>query len=125
MTLYIDEAALSVELYFNQPNLTAAAGNYTFVLKSQYSKQDLTLTGAVTETNDRYSTVSVTFPTGFGDEHKNGIYYWSLISPFAEVIEKGLAKVITEPGGSTGMTNYTSNPATEEREADVYYRPNY
>jgi len=125
MTLYIDEAALSVELYFNQPNLIDYVDDYTFVLKSQYSKQDLILTGAVQETNDRYSKILVTFPTGFGNEHKNGVYYWSLVDPTDVILEEGLAKIITEPGGGTGMTNYTSNAATEEREADVYYRPNY
>ena len=37
----------------------------------------------------------------------------------------GMSKIITEPGGNLGTTNYTSTPETEERVSDVFFRPNY
>lgn len=121
MTILVQEAALTQQFSVNLPNLS---GSLVFVLTSQYSHQPIYMDTAIIVTNDRYSTLQVTFPTGFGDEHKNGIYNWRL-EKNTQTLEAGLVKIITEPGGNTGMTNYTSTPATEERVADVYYRPNY
>ena len=72
----------------------------------------------------RYTTFEVQFPIGFGDSHKNGIYNYDM-STLTESLDKGLVKIITEPGGDLGTTNYTSTPETEERVSDVFFRPNY
>lgn len=124
MTILVSEAALTVEISVNQPNLVLN-NLWRFVLTSQYSHQPLTLVATVINSNDRYSTFQVTFPTGFGDEHKNGIYYWDLKPVGADAIEKGLIKIITEPGGTMGMVPYESGIDTEERVSEVFYRPSY
>lgn len=124
MTLYIDESDLTVNFYINAGPLQFAL--YDFVITSQYSKQPITLVASLQDTNDRYSKFEVSFPTGFGDEHKNGIYYYSLTGPGSpEPFTNGLVKIITEPGGGMGTVTYDSGVETENREAEVYYRPNY
>ena len=122
MTFYVQESSLTINFAVNQPNLSGAL---KFVVTSQYSKQPLNLTAVVQNSNDRYTMLQTTFPTGFGDEHKNGVYYWSLVDAGDVTIEEGLVKIITEPGGGMGTVAYNSGEATEQREADVYYRPNY
>lgn len=117
MTFYIDESALTIQFAVNIPNLS---GSYDFTVTSQYSKQPLVLSTVTQYSNDRYTLLETTFPTGFGNDHKNGVYYWEL-----GTIEKGLVKIITEPGGEMGTISYNSGEATEQREAEVYYRPNY
>jgi hypothetical protein len=123
MTLLINEASLAVIASFNVPNIDLKY-TYGFVLTSQYSHEPLILTALPQQTNDRYSVFSITFPTGFGDAHKNGIYDYYLSGPLGPV-EKGLVKIVTNPGGGTGITNYTSTLAIENRVAEVFYRPNY
>ena len=123
MTLLVDENNLDIRFSVNQPNLT---NTYEWVLTSQYSKTPVTLQLNLIDTNSRYSEFIVTFPTGFGNEHKNGVYYWSLNQVGnTNSIEQGLVKIITNPGGDMGTVSYNSGEATEQREADVYYRPNY
>ena len=121
MTILVPETLLTQQFSVNQPNLT---GDWTFVLTSQWSHQPIEMAATIILTNARYTTLEVTFPTGFGDAHKNGIYNWRLVKNL-ETLEAGLVKIITEPGGGLGTTNFTSTPATEERVADVFYRPNY
>lgn len=123
MTILVQEAALTQQFSVNLPNLS---GSLVFVLTSQYSHQPIYMDTAIIVTNDRYSTLQVTFPTGFGDEHKNGIYNWTLKETGAtDFIQKGLAKIITEPGGGMGTVSYDAGFDAEERVADVFYRPNY
>ena len=95
-----------------------------FILTSGYSKEPVVLSAVRTLQNNRYTTIDITFPVEFKDEHKNGVYYYSIESG-ATKYQAGFVKIITEPGGETGITNYTSTPALENREADVFYRPNY
>lgn len=121
MTILVQETQLTQEISINQPQL---AGLYDFVLTSQYSHQPIIMAATLIETNARYSTFEITFPTGFGDAHKNGVYNWRLEQNLV-TIEAGLVKIITEPGGGLGTTNYTSTPEIEERVAEVFYRPNY
>ena len=121
MTILVQETQLTQEISINQPQL---AGLYDFVLTSQYSHQPIIMAATLIETNARYSTFEITFPVGFGDAHKNGIYNWRLEQNLV-TIEAGLTKIITEPGGGLGTTNYTSTPEIEERVAEVFYRPNY
>ena len=124
MTILVSEGALTVELTLNQPNLVLN-NLWRFILTSQYSHQPLTLVATVISSNDRYSTFQVTFPTGFGDEHKNGVYYWDFMPLGGNSIEKGLIKIITEPGGTMGTVPYESGIDTEERISEVFYRPSY
>ena len=123
MTLLIPESNLTIEFSLNLTNLTLGSA-YVFTLTSQYSHQPLSIDATVTLSNARYTTFEVVFPIGFGDSHKNGIYNYDM-STLTESLEKGLVKIITQPGGDTGITNYTSTPAIEERVADVFFRPNY
>ena len=96
-----------------------------FILTSQYSHQPLSLgVTKIVKSNARYTTLEVTFPTGFGNQHKNGIYNWRLVKN-SIMLEAGLVKIVTDPGGDLGMTEFISTTATEERVADVFFRPNY
>jgi len=123
MTLHVDESNLIVDFYLNLAN--QPSGLFDFVITSQYSHQPLSLVAAWQSTNDRYTKYQVTFPIGFGDEHKNGIYNYSLAPIGGEPITYGLVKIITEPGGEMGTVTYNAGPDAEERVADVFYRPNY
>ena len=123
MTLLVPENNLTIEFSLNLTNLTLGSA-YVFTLTSQYSHQPLAIDATVLVSNARYTTFEVVFPIGFGDSHKNGIYNYDM-STLATSLEKGLVKIITSPGGETGITNYTSTPATEERVADTFFRPNY
>jgi len=123
MTIYVEETNLMQLIAFNIPNL--AAGDYEFIITSQYSHQsDVLVPTTLIETNDRYSLFEVTFPTGFGNSHLNGVYYWTLNYGSA-TLQSGLAKIITNPGGEIHTLAYDSGIVTEDRVSDVYFRPNY
>lgn len=119
MTLYIDN---TTETFAS--NNTAISGTVSFVLTSQFSKQDTIIPATILVDNSRYTELELTFPVEFKDEHKNGVYYYTIQNE-TEVFEKGLVKIVTEPGGGNGAVEYTATPAIENRVADVYYRPNY
>jgi hypothetical protein len=123
MTLYVNENDLLVEIAVNQSNLQFGSG-YTLIITSQYSHQPLLLEAECVSSNARYSMFSVTFPTGFGNEHKNGIYYWDLTFEGTS-LEKGLVKIITEPGGGMNTLAYNAGVITDERVSEVFFRPNY
>ena len=124
MTLLVEESNLTKEFSLNLPNLTLGS-LYAFTLTSQYSHEPLVLDAVAIFSNKRYTTFEVQFPIGFGDSHYNGVYYYDIAEVGDESFEKGLVKIITEPGGSLGTINYESTIYTEERVADVFYRPNY
>lgn len=127
MTLLVTDATLTQQIALNlraQVDYVGPVG-FSFFLTSQWSHEPIQLPVSLVTGGNRYSVFQITFPAGFGDEHKNGIYNWRLMQHGDILIEAGLAKIITEPGGSLGTVNYTSTPDTEERVADVYYRPNY
>ena len=121
MTILVPESQLTQNFSLNIANAT---GVWLFTLISQYSHQPLALTATVDFTNARYTTFSVTFPVGFGDSHKNGIYNWNITNN-ATLVEAGLVKIITDPGGGLGTESFDSGVDTENRVADVFYRPNY
>jgi len=125
MTILVPETQLTQQFSVNQPKLSLVAAEYAFILISQYSHQAMPLGVTVITTNARYSTLEVTFPIGFGDEHKNGIYNWRLNTNVGDTLEAGLVKIVTDPGGSLGITEFISTPETEERVSDVFFRPNY
>lgn len=123
MTIYVDEAALTIQFTTNLVNLPLVSP-YDFVITSQYSHEPIVLAANAIESNARYTRFETTFPTEFGNEHKNGVYYWELVQDGIS-FEKGLVKIITEPGGTMGTVNYDSGIDTEDRTAEVFYRPNY
>jgi hypothetical protein len=123
MTFYIPESNLNIRFTLNIPNLEL--GNYSFVLTSQWSHLPLTLTATSINTNERYTEFIMNFPNGFGDQHKNGMYYYDLVDNLDLVIESGLVKIITSPGGDMGTDNFNSGIDKENRVSEVFYRPNY
>ena len=124
MTLLVAENNLTIEFSLNQVNL-ALGSLYAFTLTSQYSHQPLVLNAEAIFSNERYTTFQVQFPIGFGDSHKNGVYYYNIALVGQEPLEKGLVKIITEPGGTMGTVAYESTIYTEERVSEVFFRPNY
>ena len=127
MTIYVNESNLVVNIAINQPNLEVRDNGWFFIITDQYSHQvtNLGSSGKVLYSNDRYSMLQVTFPVGFGDAHKNGIYYYELNYSNFYPIERGLVKIITNPGGEINTISYDSGVTTEERVSDVFYRPQY
>ena len=105
----------SATFYINNPGTITG----DFSLKSQYAQDVIYTTSnyTVATQNDRYAQIDVTFPGDFKDKHYNGYYTWS-IGSYSDIV-----KIITQPGGDTGKVEYISN--NEERDAEVFYRPNY
>jgi len=107
-------------IYINNPEGELDIA-WDFQLKSQYS-QDIVATVAagdwyIDTQNSRYAQFTVDLPPGFEDKHANGFYTWTL-GPYSDII-----KLITVPGGDLGEVEYISN--NEQRDAEVYYRPEY
>lgn len=126
MTIVIPEIALTQEFTVNIPNMSGVSVETTqFILTSQYSHQPLSLgVNKIVTSNARYTTLEVTFPTGFGDSHKSAIYNWNLVQNTIS-LEYGLVKIVCDPGGNSGFKEFISTPATEDRISDVYFRPAY
>ena len=126
MTILIPETQLTQEFTVNIASMSGVSPSTTkFILTSQYSHQPLTLSvNKIIISNARYTTLEVTFPTGFGNSHKNGIYNWRLVQD-AITLEEGLVKIVTNPGGDLGIKEFISTPQTEDRVSDVYFRPTY
>ena len=105
--------------YINNPGTIDI--NADLVLKSQYSQKNvLTIAAAdwnVSEQNSRYIEIEATVPSDFNETHQNGYYTWT-IGDYSDIV-----KIITQPGGGLGDVEYISS--NENREADVYFRPNY
>ena len=115
MTIIVDKT--NIEVSVNSIDLPETG---IFTLTSGWSKEPVLLNFTRISQNARYSTISVEFPVEFKDEHKNGVYYYSI-----EGLERGYVKIITEPGGSMNTVSYNSGVVTENRESKVFYRPNY
>lgn len=97
----------------------------TLQLISQYSKETESFEMTKFEQNDRYSTYLVNFGAGFNERHANGIYWAKTIIPGFYQSSWFLVKLITSPGGESGISRYVADTPTEERQAEVFYRPNY
>lgn len=113
MTTTISDSTAT--FYINNPGTITG----DFSLKSQYSQEVIYTTSSytVTTSNDRYAQIVVDMPADFKDKHYNGYYTWS-IGGYSDIV-----KIITQPGGDDGKVEYISN--NEERDAEVFYRPNY
>lgn len=96
-------------------------------LKSQFSQVAATLYNPIiVEETTRYVWISVEIDNLYlatdntnseSSSHLNGYYTWTM-GKYSDII-----KLIFDPGGENGVTEYTSN--NENREADVFYRPEY
>ena len=115
MTIIVDGVFQDVSV-----NSTDIPETGQFILTSGWSKEPVSLNFTRISQNTRYSTIEVEFPIEFKNEHKNGVYYYSI-----EGLERGYVKIITEPGGSINTVAYNSGVVTENRESKVYYRPQY
>ena len=126
MTVYITSAGLEeAQLYFNIANIDSNA-LYDIEITSQYSHQPLLLANALISTNARYTHFQVQFPAGFSEDHKNGIYNWSIKYQNTDtIIQAGLMKIITNPGGLMWTKSFDAGTTTEERVSEVFYRPQY
>ena len=124
MTLKFYTGITSYSITFDIEN-ASASGQWKLDLSSQLSNTlwksyDLTLQN----TNRRYTEFTFTVDNATTLEHINGIYNYEVYNTDAPtVIYSGLMKVVSGEGGTTGTTAYVSN--NEDREAVVYYRPNY
>lgn len=115
MTIIVDRALIDVSV-----NSTDIPETGQFILTSGWSKVPISLNFTRISQNTRYSTIQVEFPVDFRDEHKNGVYYYSV-----DNLERGYVKIITNPGGGINTVAYNSGVVTENRESKVYYRPTY
>ena len=124
MTLKFTTGTTSYSITFDIEN-ASASGQWKLDLSSQLSNTlwksyDLTLQN----TNRRYTEFTFTIDNATTLEHINGIYNYEVYNTDAPtVVYSGLMKVVSGDGGTTGTTAYVSN--NEDREAVVYYRPNY
>lgn len=126
MTLKLQDGVTSYNLSFNLANATVT-DTWAIVLRSQLSHQ-YTEVGpyilTIVSTNDRYTEFSFTIAADLPDEHKNGIYEYTIQNVTeAANIQTGLLKLVCGTGGEDGYTAYESD--NEEREGPVYYRPQY
>ena len=120
MTVTINQSN-TFEMTVNQPNVSSTGTAIT--VRSQHSNDTLFFSAvSIVETNDRFTTVTCTLPTDFYKQHYNGIYEYELEAN-AEVVDTGLVKIVTQPGGDFGKSEYISN--NEDRQAKVIYRPSY
>lgn len=115
---------------FNNTDLT-----YTFYINGDFPLTDTldfyshysntTLFSApctVIQSNSRFTQLEFTLPSIIGANHVQGLYQY--ITYAGGLIEsKGVVKVYTTPGGTNGTSPYISN--NEDREAQVYFRPQY
>lgn len=128
MTVELFGHSVANYLYWNIPNISGTLNNgWTLVFKSQHSNMevDLNIVGLTITGNDRYSRVvfNIIPPSTPADQHINGIYEVELANIELGLSYKQVVKLITKPGGTTGTTAYISN--NEDREAIVYYKPEY
>jgi len=135
ITLYMTLEIISYtgstwDFSINVPNLDPNS-SFTFDIYSQLSNTNAqvfspltTMAMTLVTTNDRYSefTISNGGNQTFGDKHGNGMYNY-VVKENTGVIDSGSLKLIFSPGGGTGTQNYISD--NENREAVVYYTPDY
>lgn len=119
MTLYIPSNATTGRVSFNTPNLT---GDHDLAIQSQWGKEVWAWTLTLVQSNDRYSEFELTFIEAERKAHINSVYDYELQQD-GVVIESGLLKIVVQDGGSFNEVQYISD--NEDREADVYYRPEY
>ena len=119
MTITFDTETNDYSLFVN--------GEYGFANRiefiSMYSNTVLLdMPATIYTSNARYTQLDFTIPSDFAEKHVEGIYKYIVYTDL-EVLAQGVISIITEPGGDTGTDPYISN--NEDREAQVFYRPQY
>jgi hypothetical protein len=121
MTLNFNESNNILKLYWNYPNLTGV-GTLEFISLHSNLPLQLNLTDLTVSGNSRYSTSQFTVDASeISKEHFNGIY--KAVLSIGDTNYTQAVKIILTPGGDTGTVPYISN--NEDREAVVYYKPEY
>ena len=124
MTLKFTTDTLDYSIVFDIANATLGGqwrlDLYSLASNTLWRSIDLTLH----VTNRRYTEFTFTIPNSVTLEHINGIYKYECYNTDTPAEQlTGLIKVISGDGGQMGTVNYVSN--NEDREAIVYYRPEY
>ena len=117
MTTTVDGSV--IEFFINNADIPFDP-SWEFTLTSEYSQKPIieaNTTATLGVQNERYMNFFIYVNAFFKDKHTNGYYSWTF-GPY-----KGFTKLITQPGGDLGTTDYVSD--NENRESTVYYRPNY
>lgn len=120
MTLKLTDGQVEYNLSFN---IAEATGDWTLSLESQLSHLNILDGVALTivNTNERYTEFSFEIPADLPQEHKNGIYNYTVTNETDTYV--GLLKLVCGTGGTNGTVSYESN--NEDRQAPVYYTPEY
>jgi hypothetical protein len=125
MTIELLSNQNGFNVYINTPDLPEGPV-YSITITSEHSNTALFEASMIMlETNERYTAFTVA-SGDISDNHWNGIHNYTIeseIDSITTIIDEGVFKLITTPGGTTGTNAYVS--PNENREADVYYRPNY
>lgn len=122
MTIQFNEQTLTYSLYINVSNVVPGSSQ-TLLVTSQASNTDiLNVDFTIDITNDRYTKIDFTIDAEIPSKHLNSIANYTVIID-GNIIDEGILKITTNPGGGTFTQNYISN--NEFRESKVYYRPNY
>lgn len=119
MTITFDTTKTVYDFYLN--------GQFSFAdrieFRSMYSNTPLfDLPATIITANTRYTQLEFTMPSDLNEKHIEGIYEY-IVYGNGVLIDTGVVKVITQPGGSTGTEPYIST--NEDREAKVYFRSSY
>lgn len=120
MTLKLVDGQTQYMMSFNIAN---ASGDWTLTVTSQLSHLNILDEVPLTKdlTNDRYTEFTFNIPSELPQEHKNGIYDYSVTN--GTVTFQGLLKLVCGTGGTNGTVNYESD--NEDRQGPVYYTPEY
>ena len=100
MTLKLTDGQVEYNLSFNIPNAT---GVWSIALESQLSHQNIfDATMTTVATNDRYTEFSFEIPAELPQEHKNGIYNYTVTNETDTYV--GLLKLVCGTGGTNGTS---------------------
>lgn len=125
MTIELISNQNGFNIFINTPDLSTSP-TYNIAITSEHSNTVLFDADMIMlETNERYTAFKVA-SGDISDNHWNGIHNYTITSTFEsieEIVEEGVFKLLSTPGGTTGTDAYVS--PNENREADVYYRSNY
>lgn len=127
MTIKFTEGTTIYNLFFNVGNistsLNAPGNSRELKIISQWSNTAiLEVPFTITVGNSRYFGIEFPIDVDFPKKHKNGMYNYEVIIN-NEIIDSGILKIVTNPGGEEFTESYTSN--NENRATKVYYRPEY
>jgi hypothetical protein len=125
MTIELISNQNGFNIFINTPDLSTSP-TYNITITSEHSNTALFEADMIMlETNERYTAFKVA-SGDISDNHWNGIHNYTITSTLddiEEIVEEGVFKLLSTPGGTTGTDAYVS--PNENREADVYYRSNY